>query len=67
MSKGKQAAVKRVYRVLIPCANDATGKRYDFGARVTDDDFPAEVIAEWLAADNPVLEVENDGSDRKIT
>ena len=64
MSKSKQTAVKKVYRVLVPCANDATGKRYDFGARVTDDDFPAEVIAEWLAADNPVLEIMKDGTSK---
>jgi hypothetical protein len=60
VAKKDKAAVK-VYRVLIPCANDATGKRYDFGARVTDDDFPAAVIKDWLTADNPVLEEIKEG------
>jgi hypothetical protein len=59
VAKSKTAV--KIYRVLIPCANDETGKRYDFGARVTDDDFPADVIQDWLTADKPVLEEIKEG------
>jgi hypothetical protein len=58
VAKAKTAETKeKVYRVLIPCVNNETGKEYDFGARVTAADFSQAVIDNWLTIDPPVLEV----------
>ena len=51
-----------VYRVLIPCRDDATGKAYQPGDKVTAEDFTERVIANWLRLEPPVLEEIDDGS-----
>lgn len=43
------------YLVLIPCRSDETGRAFEPGETVTDEDFPAAVIANWLIIEPPVL------------
>lgn len=66
MAKTKQGRQVGVYVALIGCQNDATGARFGPGALVIDDDFPENVIANWLQSDPPVLavkEARHDSSD----
>ena len=53
------AKSKKLYRVLIPVANDETGKRYKIGDTVTTDDFAQSVINGWQKCGPPVL-MDND-------
>lgn len=55
MAKRKTKEIKR-YKVLIPCGNDDTKKRYEQGEEITSEDFPAYVIKQWITAVPPVLE-----------
>lgn len=52
--KTKTKRSKRYY-VLIPVSSDATGATFSFGEVVTDEDFPPEVIKNWLEIEPPVL------------
>jgi hypothetical protein len=47
------------YRVMIPVANDKTGKRYQIGDTVTTKDFGYDQIKAWQMKTPPVL-LDND-------
>ncbi len=47
------------YRVMIPVANDKTGKRYQVGETVTIKDFDYDQIKAWQMRTPPVL-LDND-------
>lgn len=47
------------YRVMIPVANDKTGKRYQVGETVTTNDFNYDQIKAWQMRTPPVL-LDND-------
>lgn len=53
MAKKKTAVTE--YEVLIECHNDK--KAFNVGDVVTADDFPQNVIDNWLELDPPVLKV----------
>lgn len=38
----------KIYKVLIEISSDATGKSFLPGQTITGDDFPSEVIENWL-------------------
>lgn len=50
------AKSKKLYRVLIPVANDETGKRYAVGEIVTTDDFSYDQIKAWQMRTPQVLQ-----------
>ena len=62
MTKKKTKPAVRQYRVLVACRNNDTGKSYWPGETVTADDFPQEIINNWLLLDPPVLGVATDGT-----
>lgn len=62
MSKSKQTAVVS-YEVLIEITNNRTGKTFKPGDTVTKDDFTAEVIANWLTINPPVLRIKQEDKD----
>lgn len=47
---------KKLYRVLVPIANDKTGKRYKVGDTVTTDDFSYSQIKDWQMCSPQVLQ-----------
>ena len=47
---------KKLYRVLIPIANDKTGNRYAVGDTVTTDDFSYSQIKDWQMCTPQVLQ-----------
>lgn len=57
-TKSKQAD-KKEYVALTNLSNGATGREFETGDTVTDADFPAEVITNWLEIDPPALEVKS--------
>ena len=50
------AKAKKQYRVLIPVANDKTGKRYAVGDTVTTGDFSYDQIKNWQMCSPQVLQ-----------
>ena len=50
------AKTQKLYRVLIPVANDKTGKRYAAGDTVTTDDFSYDQIKAWQMCSPQVLQ-----------
>ena len=47
---------KKLYRVLVPIANDKTGNRYQVGDTVTTDDFSYSQIKDWQMCTPQVLQ-----------
>lgn len=46
----------KIYKVLIECRDDGTGKHFYPGDTCTLGDFPEEIIQDWLSISPPVLE-----------